>query len=178
MNETRVTLLYQPTARDLILMKRCVWITMGKNLQPNSLPSSKLLSDLLNARHSPIRVLNFAFLLENIPSNTATHFARHVHAVSFVSSLRNDRQERMDGDLAPRNTPVDMILYVNAEELMTIANKRLCSKASAKTREVCAEMCRVASEAMPELKPYLVPACLHQGGTCHEMESCGRCAKG
>ena len=178
MSETKVTLLYQPTTRELMLMKRCVWVTMGKRNGSNYLPGSELLTKLLNARHSPIRVLNFAFLIENIPSNTATHFARHVHAVPFVSSLRNDRQERMDGDLAPRNTPVDMILYCNAEELMTIANKRLCSKAAAKTREVCAMMCDAASEAMPELKRFLVPMCEYCGGVCHEITSCGKCTQG
>lgn len=51
--------------------------------------SSGLLYKVLRARHSPVRVLNFAFLVEGIPSNTATHFCRHVHAVPFVNSLRN-----------------------------------------------------------------------------------------
>ena len=178
MNELKVSLIYAPTERELMLFKRCIWVTMGKTGVPETLPGSKLVRDVLNARHSPVRVLNFAFLLENIPSNTATHFARHVHAVPFISSLRNDRQDYMDGDAAPRNTPVDMILYVNAEELMTIANKRLCSRAAPKTREVCRMMCDAAVEAMPELRRLLVPACVYNGGVCHEIESCGRCIKG
>lgn len=174
----KVSLIYGPSERELLLFKRCIWITMGKTAVPEKLPSSKLLKDVLNARHSPIRVLNFAFLIEGIPSNTSTHLARHVHAVPFISSLRNDRQERMDGDAARRDTPVDMIFYCNAEELMTIANKRLCAKASAKTREAVRMMCKAAIEAMPQLHPYLVPNCLYHGGVCHEIESCGRCAKG
>lgn len=120
----KVTLIYQPEKRELMLFKRCIWVTMGKTEEPKKSPSSGLLRRVLRARHSPIRVLNFAFLIEEIPSNTATHLARHIHAVPFISSLRNDRQGRMDGDAARRDTPVDMIFYCNAEELMTVANTR------------------------------------------------------
>lgn len=171
----KVTLIHKPDERELMLFKRCVWITMGKNEMPKKPPSSKLLRRVLKARHSPIRVLNFAFLIEEIPSNIATHLCRHVHAVPFVSSLRNDRQTKLDGDKAPRDTPVDMIFYCNAEELMTIANKRLCSRASEKTRRVVAMMCQAASEVMPEIDHCLVPMCEYHGGVCHELEGCGRC---
>lgn len=173
----KVTLIYGPGERTLKLMKRCVWITMGKTEEPVTPPSSDLLTRILGARHSPIRVLNYAFLIEGIPSNISTHLARHVHALPFISSLRNDRQERIDGDTAPRNTPVDMIYYVNAEELMVIANKRLCNKASEKTREVVRMMCDEAIKATPELERWLQPMCLYHGGVCHEMQSCGRCMR-
>lgn len=151
---------------------------MGMTDTPKNGPSERLLHDCLNARHSPIRVLNFAFLIEDIPSNISVHLCRHVHATPFVSSLRNDRQDRMDGDAAPRNTPVDMIFYVNAEELMVIANKRLCSKASALTRLAVEMMCDEAVQKMPELDGLLVPMCVYNGGVCHEIQGCGRCVKG
>ena len=170
----KVTCIYWPREEELMLLKRCVWATMSKTAVPKEPPMPQLIRDLLNARHSPIRVLNFAFLIEDIPSNIATHLTRHVHAVPFVSSLRNDRQDKMDGDTAPRNTPVNMILYCNAEELMTIANKRLCSQASAKTRHVVQMMCLAALDKMPELTGYLVPMCEYHGGVCHEFKSCGR----
>ena len=151
---------------------------MWKKDTPKNGPSEKLVHDCLNARHSPIRVLNFAFLIEDIPSNTSVHLCRHVHAVPFVSSLRNDRQNRMDGDKAPRDTPVDMIFYCNAEELMTIANKRLCNKAAPMTRKVVQMMCLEALGRMPELAGLLVPICQYHNGVCHEIESCGKCTKG
>lgn len=146
-----VKLIYKPGEAERMLFKRAIRVTMGKPEEPRKGPSPELLRRALEARHSPIRVLNFAFLLQGIPSNTATHLARHVHAVPFVSSLRNDRQTVMDGDAAPRNTPVDMIFYVNAEELMVIANKRLCGKASTMTRQAVHYMCLLASAAMPEI---------------------------
>ena len=151
---------------------------MGKKDTPKNGPSEKLVHDCLNARHSPIRVLNFAFLIEDIPSNTSVHLCRHVHAVPFVSSLRNDRQNRMDGDKAPRDTPVDMIFYCNAEELMTIANKRLCMKAAPLTRRVVQMMCLEALGRMPELAGLLVPMCQYHNGVCHEVDGCGKCTKG
>ena len=80
----KVTLIYKPEDRELMLFKRCIWVTMGKTEIPKAPPRSQLLRRVLHARHSPIRVLNFAFLIEGIPSNTATHLARHVHAVPFV----------------------------------------------------------------------------------------------
>jgi hypothetical protein len=160
-----------------MLFKRAVRITMGKVDAPKELPSSKLVHDCLTARHSPIRVLNFAFLIEDIPSNISVHLCRHVHAVPFVSSLRNDRQDRMDGDNAPRNTPVDMIYYCNAEELMTIANKRLCNKASEMTRLVVKMMCLEALDKMHELAGLLVPMCEYHGGICHEINGCGKYPK-
>jgi len=171
-----VSLIKKPNVDDLMLMKRCVWITdldkRGKI--PLSLPSKELTYKLLRARHSPIRVLNFAFLIEAIPSNIATHLARHVHAQPFISSLRNDRQDIIDGDNAPRNTPVDMIYYVNAEELMTIANKRLCIKASAQTREVVQKMCDLVEKEMPEFEGLFVSQCVRNGGRCDEINPCGR----
>lgn len=173
----KVTCIYWPDDRERMLLKRCVWVTMGRTDMPKEMPMPQLIRDLLNARHSPIRVLNFAFLIEDIPSNIATHLTRHVHAVPFVSSLRNDRQDRMDGDSAPRNTPVDMVLHCNAEELMTIANKRLCMQASTKTRQVVKMMCDAAIEKLPELDGYCVPSCLWHGGVCHELKGCGRCVK-
>lgn len=166
----KVTLLKYPTDEDWALARRCALVTMGKT--PTKAPDMTWKRAILRARHSPIRVLNYAFLIEGIPGNTATHLARHVHAVPFISSLRNDRQDRMDGDAARRDTPVDMILYCNAEELMTIANKRLCHKAAERTREAVRMMCMEAIEKTPEIANELVPMCVHCGNTCHEMYPC------
>lgn len=173
----KVSVIYKPEERELMLFKRAIWITQGKTDTPKALPSSELMRLVLRARHSPIRVLNFAFLIEDIPSNTATHLARHIHAVPFISSLRNDRQEKIDGDAARRDTPVNMILYCNAEELMIIANKRLCGRAAENTQRVTRMMCAEAAEAFPEIADYLVPMCVYHGGVCYELQSCGRCKR-
>ena len=173
----KVWLLDYPDEHDWIGVKRRAYVTVfrgvhnNRNLEP---PTSEWRKKILEARHSPIRYLRYSFMIEDIPSNISVHLCRHVHAQPYVSSMRNDRQEVIDGDAARRDTPVDMILDVNAEELMVIANKRLCNKASEKTQEAVQEMCKLAEGVTPELKGLLVPMCEYQGGVCHEMQPCGR----
>ena len=66
-----VTCIYWPQDRERMLMKRCVWATMSRTSEPKEPPMPQLIRDLLNARHSPIRVLNFAFLIKDIPSESS-----------------------------------------------------------------------------------------------------------
>lgn len=169
----KVRLLSAPSDQDWLECKRRALITMyGKGLGDIKPPTSEWKHKILKARHSPIRYLRYSFLIEDIPSNTSVHLCRHVHSQPYVSSLRNDRQDAMDGDKAPRDTPVNMIFDVNAEELMVIANKRLCNMAAVRTREVVREMCDLARDATPELSGLLVPNCIwmHE---CKEMKGCG-----
>ena len=167
-----VKLIKYPTEEDWIECKRRALITVyGKGLGDIKAPSTEWKHKILKARHSPIRYLRYSFLITDIPSNISVHLCRHVHAQPYVSSLRNDRQEVMDGDNAPRNTPVNMILDVNAEELMNIANKRLCVRASAKTRRVVSMMCRKALEVTPEFDGLFVPMCEYLK-ECPEMFPC------
>lgn len=167
-----IKLIKAPTEADWLEVKRRALVTVWR--KPKNMPESEWRHRILEARHSPIRYLTYSFLLEGIPSNVATHLARHIHAQPYISSLRNDRQTFTDGDTAPRNTPVIMILDVGGEELQIIANKRLCAQAALLTREVVAEMCALAKEATPELAGLLVPLCEYCGGVCHEMNPCGR----
>lgn len=170
----RVELIRYPTDADWLEVKRRALITMyGKGLGDIKPPTEDWKEKILRARHSPIRYLMFSFLITDIPSNVSVHLCRHVHAQPYVSSLRNDRQDALDGDLAPRNQPVNMIIDVNAEELMVIANKRLCNKASKVTRQVVEQMCEKASKACPEIEDFLVPMCEYHGWVCHEMQPCG-----
>lgn len=169
----KVRLLEYPTEHDWIECKRRALITMyGKGLGDIKSPTSEWRYKILRARHSPIRYLRYCFMIEDIPSNTSVHLCRHVMAQPYVSSLRNDRQEVMDGDAARRDTPVNMILDMNSEELMVIANKRLCNLASLKTREVVQMMCDEAIKVTPELQKLLVPMCAYTGGQCNEMFPC------
>lgn len=102
---------------------------------------------------------------------------RHVHAQPYVRSQRNDRQSEYDRNKAPQDSPVDMIFDVNAEELMVIANKRLCKMASPETRELVARMCDRVIDRCPEFEDFLVPMCEYTGG-CKEMGGgCGRYGK-
>jgi len=169
--ETKITLIEHPTEKDWLEVKRRALVTVGK--RPVSMPTQEWKTAILEARHSPIRYLRFSFLIEDLPSWVSVHLCRHVHAQPYVKSQRNDRQNKYDRNKAPQDAPVSMIWDINAEELMVIANKRLCSLAAKETRETVAEMCRLVIEACPEFADFLVPMCEYQG-VCHEMASCGR----
>ena len=164
---SKVTLLYQPTAEDWLEVKRRALVTIGK--RPATQPSDEWKRAILRARHSPIRYLRFSFLLE-VPYWVSVHLARHVHAQPYVRSQRNDRQGDYDRNKAPQDAMVTMIWDMNAEELMVIANKRLCKQASEETQEVVKMMCDLVDDIY---QPFLVPACVYQGG-CHEMHPCGK----
>lgn len=169
---TRITLLEFPGPEDWLEVKRRALISINK--KPKTAPTNEWIADILEARHSPIRRAWYSFLIEDIPSNTATHYARHVHAQPYISTLRNDLQEMIDGDHAPRCTPVGMILDVNAEELQIICNKRLCNRAAQITRIIAKGIREVAVMATPQIAHCLIPMCEYCGGVCHEMKPCGK----
>lgn len=166
----KVSLINFPTDEDWLGVKQRALVTIGKSAK--MYPDSEWKRRILEARHSPIRYLRYSFLIEDLPSWVATHLARHVHAQPYIKSQRNDRQSEYDRNSAPQSAPVSMIYDVNAEELMVIANKRLCMQASEETREVVRMMCEEAIAITPELKGLLVPMCVYNGGKCHEMFPC------
>lgn len=159
-----VALTHYPTPDDWLLCKECALVTIGKT--PVNPPDLTWKHSILRARHSPIRVLEFVFRLDGVPYYVSTHLCRHVHAQPFVRSQRSnpDRgSERQDA-------PVGMIWVMNAEELMAIAEKRLCNKADPLTRALVREMCRKVEAVCPEFAGLLGPKCTH--GTCREMQPC------
>ena len=166
----KVTLFEYPTKNDWLAVKRRALVTVGKDSTVP--PDTDWRHAILEARHSPIRRLWFAFYLEGIPSWVATHLARHVHAQPYIKSQRTDRTG-VDRNKLPQDEPVNMILDVNGEELQVICNKRLCGQASPETREVVRRMADCVRKLYPaEFDGLLVPMCRYHGGVCHEMKPC------
>ena len=163
----KVELIKYPMAEDWILCKQCALVTVGKNVKTE--PTTEWKHQILEARHSPIRVLNFMFRLE-IPYWVSVHLCRHIPSQPFVTSQRNDRQSEYDRNSAPQDAMVTMLWYMNAEELMVIANKRLCKQASEETQAVVRMMCEEVLKVCPEFECLLVPMCKY--GKCHEMFPC------
>ena len=165
----KITLIGSPDDKAWLGVKQRALVTIGK--EAKTPPDSQWKHDILVSKHSPIRYLMFSFYIEGIPSWVSVHLTRHKHAEPYVKSQRNDRQGDYDRNDAPQNAPVNMIWDLNAEELMTVANKRLCSCASPETRQVVMEICRLAEEAVPELRGLLVPYCAANNGKCNEVFS-------
>lgn len=171
MMDFKVEVIKHPTEEDWALCKECTLVTVGK--EAKTPPTDEWKSKILKANHSPIRTLQFCFRLTDIPSWVATHLARHVHATPFIKSQRNDRQGDYDRNSAPQSAPVNMCWYMNAEELITIAHKRLCMQASPETRRVVKAICDEVIRLNPEFKELLVPNCYYRGGVCTEFYPCG-----
>lgn len=166
-----IEILKHPTEEDWMLCKKCTLVTVSK--ESNLPPTDEWKVKLLKANHSPIRTLQFCFRLTDIPYWVSVHLCRHVHATPFVSTQRNDRQVKYDRGKAPQDSPVNMCWYMNAEELITIAHKRLCAQASKETRDIIRMICNKVVEVNPEFKDLLVPLCVYRGGLCEEFNCCG-----
>lgn len=168
-----IELIKYPTDADWLWAKDCTLATVG--LDVLNAPDETWKHKLLEARHSPIRELHFGFKIRDIPYWVAMHLVRHhVGCQPYVRTQRNDRQSNYDRGEAPQGQLVSMNWSLNAEALMTIANKRLCRQASHETRAVVARMCTLVLEQFPEFRGLLVPICEFNGGVCHEMFPCKR----
>ena len=167
----KISIDYYPMLEDWLRVENIARMTANL-AEKDEAPTDSWKRRILAARHSPIRELRFGIMLVDIPTWVATHLVRHVHAQPYVSSQRNDRQDKYDRNAARQDAPVNMYWTMNAEELMIIANKRLCKKASEETRNVVEEICRQVVELCPEFSDVLVPMCVYHGGVCHEMQPC------
>lgn len=168
-----VKLIKYPSEEDYAWAKQCALGTAGKEMK--TLPTSEWIHRILEARHSPVRELTFRFVLRDIPYWVSVHLVRHHVGVNwFVQSQRNDRQDKYDRNSARQDALVTMRCSMNAEALMTIANKRLCRLASPETRQLVGMMCAEVIRVCPEFEGLLVANCIYHGGVCHEMYPCGK----
>lgn len=171
MNEIKVEILRHPTKEDWERCKLLALNTEGKKYIGKEIP--ELWKDkILKAKHSPIRTLWFTIKME-IPYYVSNHFVRHKIGVEhYVQSQRNDRQNNYDRELAPQNSMVTHIMEVNGEQIMFMANRRLCSKADVTTRMVMTQICIEIGKTNPEFTLHLKPMCEHLH-ECPEFKSCG-----
>lgn len=170
----KVNVTRYPTQDD---WNRARVLALGTEGKEGRNPASDTWKDkMLKCEHSPIRTLMFTIELIDIPYWVSVHFCRHKHGVEhYVQSQRNDRQSMYDRNSAPQNAPVKHTMDINAQELMFMARRRLCSKASAETKEWMEAIVEAVCQKCPEFRPHLVPNCVYLG-RCPEMYSCGMCA--
>lgn len=172
----KVEVLRHPTEEDWQWVKKLALNTMGKNYLMDKEMSLDLKKKYLRSEHSPIRTLTFIIQME-IPYCNSVHFVRHKLGVEhFVQSQRNDRQSNYDRKKAPQDAPVSHIMYVNAQELMFMARKRLCGKADADTQKIMRAIVKEVLKTNPEFEDVLVPQCKYMHA-CPEFQSCGRYPK-
>lgn len=135
-------------------------------------PSDKFKEQIIRAEHSPLRELRFDVKIMDVPYWVMGHFVRHVHAQPYVSTSRPDvTKSGLDRNEMKQGEEVNLMLSLNAQELINISKVRLCTKASKETRKVWNGVISELADIEPILAKYCVPSCLYRG-FCPEIKSC------
>lgn len=150
--------------------------TEGK--ETTAFPSDSWKRRMLIAEHSPIRLLEFDITFYDIPYFVAMHLVRHfIGCIPFVSTQRTDRTG-IDRNKLPQDNLISMQLSVNAQALIYMSRKRLCSKASPATRKIWNEVKDEMKNIDPIVAERMLPECAYRHGFCPEMKPCGTPVKG
>ena len=137
-------------------------------------PSPTWEAKILLAEHSPIRLIEYDFGWKKIRQWVTAHMVRHHEGCEkFVHSQRSDRRELpCDRDHIYQGAKNDMDMTCNAQAMMNISRKRLCSCASKETREAWKQVMDELQKIDPILRNKCVPECVYRG-FCPELKSCG-----
>lgn len=143
-------------------------------------PSNSWKAKILLAEHSPIRLLEYEWTWEDIKQWVSVHLVRHHEGCEkFVHSQRGDRRSILEEynvksrDDLPQGTLNDMDMTANAQALINISRKRLCSCASKETREAWKQVKEEIAKKDPILASKMVPECLYRGFCPEWINSCG-----
>lgn len=160
----------------------------------NHEPSNKFKRKILLAEHSPIRLLEYDFTIEDLRQWVTVHLVRHHEGVlPFVHTQRQDINEEIENitktliriikeegleregwkerDYLQQGEPNDMDMACNAQAFINISRRRLCSCASPETRQAWGLVIEALRDYDPILAEKCVPECLYRG-FCPEFDRC------
>lgn len=148
--------------------------TIGK-ASLNKEPSDSWKAKMLLAEHSPIRLVEYDWSWEEIKQWVTVHLVRHHEGCEkFVHSQRDDRRNlSISRDKLPQGSLNDMDMTANAQAIINISRKRLCSCASVETREAWKQVLAAIKEVDPVLVDKCVPECIYRGFCPEFMHPCG-----
>lgn len=143
-------------------------------------PSDSWKAKMLLAEHSPIRLLEYDWSWDHIKQWVTAHLVRHHEGCEkFVHSQRGDRRAVLEEygvetrDELPQGALNNMDMTANAQALINISRKRLCSCASKETREAWNQVKEAIAEVDPIMASKMVPECIYRGFCPEFMNSCG-----
>ena len=153
--------------------------TIGK--QPlDKEPTDSWKAKILLAEHSPIRLLEYDWSWSDIMQWVTTHLVRHHEGCEkFVHTQRGDRRTLLEEynvssrNELPQGATNDMDMTANAQALINISRKRLCSCASKETREAWQQVKAAIAEIDPVMASKMVPECIYRGFCPEFMNPCG-----
>lgn len=142
-------------------------------------PSDSWKAKILLAEHSPIRLLEFDWSWESIRQWVTAHLVRHHEGCEkFVHTQRGDRRAVLEEygvetrDELPQGALNDMDMTANAQALISISRRRLCTCASAETREAWGQVIEELRKDDPVLAGKCVRECIYRGFCPEWMSSC------
>ena len=138
-------------------------------------PSKSWEAKMLLAEHSPIRLVEFDWTWKDIMQWVTTHLVRHHEGCEkFVHSQRGDRRVLpVPRNELPQGALNDMDMTANAQAIINISRKRLCSCASKETRAAWKQVVEAIRKVDPVLADKCVPECLYRGFCPEFMNPCG-----
>lgn len=193
MSKPKVTRFESPKA-DWIRVVNAARRTWGKAPIDHE-PSDKFKRQILLAEHSPIRLLEYDFTIEDIRQFVTVHLVRHHEGCEkFVHTQRQDinpeiekitenvikvlkeaglaRDDWKERDYMFQGSENDMDMTCNAQAFINISRKRLCiGCASFETRQAWEIVIEMLKEVDPILAEKCVPECCYRG-FCPETKRC------
>ena len=166
--------------------------TWGKNKIEKE-PSEEWKKMALMAEHSPIKLVEYTISFKDLRQWVGVHLLRHPFVLPFIHTQRVDKRdldEYVDKVMSilsddVKNDPSfnkrdylfqgqtnDQDFVVNAQTLINISRKRLCTCASKETRDAWKAVQDAIREFDPVMASFMVPSCVYRG-FCPEKDSCG-----
>lgn len=196
---SKVTRFETPVA-DWVRVLNAARRTWGKKpLSRDHKVSDTFKRKILLAEHSPIRLLEYDFTIEDVRQWVTVHLVRHFIGVQkYVHTQREDinnqieqitakvietlqeadltREGWKNRDYLFQGEPNDMDMTCNAQAFINISRKRLCKGCtSPETRQVWEIVIEMLGEVDPILAEKCVPECLYRGFCPEKDRCCGYC---
>lgn len=195
MSNPKVTRFECPKA-DWIRVVNAARRTWGKDPIDHE-PSDKFKRQILLAEHSPIRLLEYDFTIEDIRQWVTVHLCRHhIGCEKFVHSQRQDinsevevitkrlievldeegllRKGWRERDYMFQGESNEMDMTCNAQSFINISRKRLCvGCASFETRKAWQVVIDALRDVDPILAEKCVPDCVYRGFCTEGKRCCG-----
>lgn len=129
--------------------------------------SEEFIKKQIRLRHKTLELKRYEIIAE-MPQFVYAHFRAHRSPSIFTGTRRDDLQDK------PRdpNEIITAYMDVSAEDLLHMAEQRLCRKSHAKTREVMTDIVLKLKDVEPLLAKAMVPRCVVEGW-CREDRCCG-----
>lgn len=145
--------------------------TVGKDAL-DKVPSNGWKAEMLLAEHSMIKLVEYLISFKKLRQWVGVHILRHTFVLPFIHTQREDRRKLdCSRDELPQGSPNDQDFVANAQTLIDISRKRLCSRASKETREAWQMVKDKIREIDPVMADKMVPNCVYSG-FCRETKRC------